>query len=550
MATIDSINIDDVLYTIKSSSDGGGSGGIGIANPIDVNGWSDGVLVYASTGATTVSSIFKASTYIDCSAYRQIIISIPVFTASGNTQTKAGISFYDSTKTFISGTECRKGANSAEYIIFEIPENAEYFRTTWYMDSYDNYSNWDYGFHAYYIDDNAMEVYDKILFATDSNSEKASSWGQLNAVNTALQQCRIKWTTTNSGMPSAQNSGMTKTGLPYSSASMEDGYIGISVSIYTFMCAVKNPNSVLYTEESKGYTGTDYYGTVCTTVPSSAWNLPCIVTTRAFPYFEGVTKKPNFIDLQLGDMILSSTHAKFITGIIKDEYGRIAYVKASESTLGGCIENAYISFASFKSTYSGVYQAYSFNNLAYVDNYEAIPWVQLMDESATEPVYPDLMSQFGDKVTRKYGTDINITVLDNTGYSSIAVYKDGTQIDTKSVANFTISSPAVGSYEVRMTGTGKTSSTYFDIIDNTITLNGTTLSWTNGNSTAVGGFPSYTVDANGKATSWNNPTRVHILTSAEKTAKSLDISSITVGGGFRVYATGVYGSVSWEYKTA
>lgn len=547
MSSIDVINVDGVDYTVGSSSPSGSGEGVAVA----LNGitWTNSTMIYAETGSTNSSTVFKASGYVDITGYKQIIVTLPVFTTSNSQQTQAGLSFYNSNKTFISGVRCRYGTNSAEYVIFDVPSNAKYFRTSWYMDSYTSYSGWDYGFHAYGIDENTKEVYDTIFFASDSNAEKPSSWGQLNAINNALQQCRIKWTTTNSGMPSAPTSGVTKTGLPYSSASMEDGYIGISVSIYTFMCAVKNPNSVLYTEESKGYTGADYYGTVCTTIPSSAWGLPCIVTTRAFPSFDGVTKKPNFLDLQLGDMILGATHAKFITGIIKDEYGRIAYVKASESRTGGCTEGGYTAFDTFASVHN-MYSAYRFDDIANADNYEAIPWVQLMDEEATEPVYPDIMSQFGDKVTRKYGTDINITVLDSTGYSSIGVYKDGTLTETKSVGNFTLTSPAVGSYEVRMTGTGKTSSTYFDIIDNTVSLNGTTLSWTSTTATAVGGFPTYTVDANGKATSWNNPTKVHILTSAEQSAKSLDISNITVGGGFRVYANGVYGSVSWEYKTS
>jgi hypothetical protein len=315
------------------------------------------------------------------------------------------------------------------------------------------------------------------------------------------------------------------------------------------MCAVHNPKSVLYTRKSKGYTGYAYYGTVCTSIVSAAWGLPCIVTTRAFPYFDHVTKKDSFYGLELGDMILSSGHAKIITGIIKDQYGRIAYVRASESVYSHCALNSYSSFNNFVNANSG-YTAYSYKKLASVDSYVPSPVVQLMDEEPSEISYPDIMSVFGDKITRKYGTDIEINILDSTGYSSIGVYKDGSLIDTKStVADFTISSPAVGSYEVRMTGTGKTSSTYFDIIDNTITLAGTVLSWTNPNTLAVGGFPQYTVDSNGKALSWNNPTRVHILEDAEKTARSLDVSDITVGGGFRVYAKGLYGSVSWEYKT-
>lgn len=390
-----------------------------------------------------------------------------------------------------------------------------------------------------------------VTFADDRRNN-----GVLNADCVTKQLCAMPWKTTNSGMPNANSgtisSGTTTVGMPYSSASVEDGYIGISISLYTFMSAVKNSRSVLYTERSKGYTGYAYYGTVCTSLVCAAWGLPCLVSTVAFQKCDFI-KEVQFSEMELGDMILSSGHAMMISGITRNSDGSIATVQTSESKYTHCVENAYQSYSDFVSSHSG-YRAYRFDKIDDTKSYTPFPTFPLNDEVSTEIIYPDIMTKFGDKVTRKKGTDIEIDVLDSTGYDSIKVYKDGALIDTKNtIADFTISSPDVGSYEVRMTGTGKSSSTFFDIVDCTISVNGNTMTFTTTYAaTAVGGFPTYTVDANGNATSWNNPKRVHLVTNEENVNRTVDIAEMRndsdCNGGVRVYVKGIYGSVSFEHK--
>jgi len=389
----------------------------------------------------------------------------------------------------------------------------------------------------------------------------AEDWkinGVLNADCVTKQLCKMPWRTTNSGMPNAKtgtiSSGTTTVGMPYSSASVEDGYIGISISLYTFMSAVNNPRSVLYTERSKGYTGYAYYGTVCTSLVCAAWGLPCLVTTVAFPKCDFI-KEVQFSEMELGDMILSlgAAHAMMISGITRNSDGTIATVQTSESKYTHCVANSYQTYSDFVSSHGG-YKAYRYDKIDFAKSYTPFPTFPLNDEVATEIVYPDIMTKFGDKVTRKKGTDIVINVLDSTGYDSIKVYKDGALIDTKTtIADFTISAPDVGSYEVRMTGTGKSSSTFFDIVDCTISVTGNTLTFTTTyNALAVGGFPTYTVDANGNATSWNNPKRVHLVTNEENVNRTVDITEMRndsdCNGGVRVYVKGIYGSVSFEHK--
>ena len=387
------------------------------------------------------------------------------------------------------------------------------------------------------------DVNGNVVAAGQPTTESTKKWkdnGVYNALCVAKQFCTIPWTTENSGMPNGRSGslakGQTVVGLPYSSASVEDGYIGIGVSLYTFMTALHNPRSVLYTEESKGYTGFAYYGTVCTSLVCAAWGLPCLITTVAFPKTDIIVSKAKS-EIQLGDMLLSGTHAKLITGIMRDASGNITH-------------------SAFLSSHTA-YTVYRYKKIDDADSYVPSPFFSLADEETQSFIYPDIMTAFGDRVTRKKGTNIPINVLSSDGYSSISVYKNGVLTETKStLSDFTISAPDVGVYEVRMTGNGgKTSSTFFDIVDATLSVSENTLTFTTTYAaTAVGGFPAYTVNSSGKATSWNNPKRVHFLTDDENIARSVDITAMRndsdCNGGVRLYVKGVYGSVSFELTYA
>ena len=388
-------------------------------------------------------------------------------------------------------------------------------------------------------------------------SPKHKGNGVAEALCITNQLCNIEWKTVNNGMPNASDSntiaeGTTVKGMPYSSASMEDGYIGIGISIYTFMSAVHNPRSVLYTEMSKGYTGYAYYGTICTSLICAAWGLPCLITTVAFPKWSEV-EQVAFADLEIGDMILSLTegHAKIISGVVRDSNGDITSIRTSESKYNDCITNNYQTYSAFTTAHS-TYLGYRYKHIDSVDSYEPVPFIRFFDEPYLDAVFPDIMTGFGDKVTRKKGTDVRINVLNTEGYSSIQIYKNNELIETKyTLVDFTISSPGIGAYEVRLVGEKKTSSTYFDIVDCYIDIDGTDLTFsTTYEALAIGGIPAYTTDASGKATSWNNPKRNRILTEEENVAKEIDITEFAndsdCQGGIRLYVKGIYGSVSFE----
>ena len=96
---------------------------------------------------------------------------------------------------------------------------------------------------------------------------------------------RVKWTPVAGGMPNrrggAFEQGTEYTGVPYSSVKAVGRDIGFDIYLKTFLAAVENPESVLYTENLSGEVSNaaTYYGKVCSTFTSYA--LQCSLPYRS-----------------------------------------------------------------------------------------------------------------------------------------------------------------------------------------------------------------------------------------------------------------------------
>jgi hypothetical protein len=115
-------------------------------------------------------------------------------------------------------------------------------------------------------------------------SESPSAW-QTQAVEYARIMSRVKWTPVAGGMPNRRGGcfeqGTEYTGVPYSSVKAVGRCIGFDIYLKTFLAAVENPHSVLYTENLSGEVSNaaTYYGKVCSTFTSYA--LQCAVPYRS-----------------------------------------------------------------------------------------------------------------------------------------------------------------------------------------------------------------------------------------------------------------------------
>ena len=165
----------------------------------------------------------------------------------------------------------------------------------------------------------------------------------------ALLMSNIKWVPKHD-IPNNINrfdKGKTISGLPYSSVKELQKFIGLDVSIYTFLTAVDNPYSLLYTEDvAKGnpcylggaYNGKNshtFYGTVCSSFTAFCFGENNNYTS--FNYRNG--QVPNYYlkpdqsieKVSPGDLFWCPGHVALITEVEKDNSGKIKAIQLLES---------------------------------------------------------------------------------------------------------------------------------------------------------------------------------------------------------------------------
>ncbi|MBR0166136.1 MAG: hypothetical protein IJQ13_04580 [Prevotella sp.] len=238
-------------------------------------------------------------------------------------------------------------------------------------------------------------------------------------------------------------SGNQMSGIPYSGTQQTDKAVGFDVSIETFMTAVNNPYSLLYTEcirsdsqqysaWGKEYNGIKssgaYYGNVCSELSSCVAGLPFPSKTYTHKSLVGslIGKMVphNANSLNVGDIIWMSGHCIAISGIKKDAAGNTIGVIVSEqsSTVprksrrvvyedrddGEYIypsdddltvttfRKPFSDFASYMSSTKIIYR-----NLFYKDNYVKYHWD--VDNEESYPYNNDICSFGGEKSCYREG---------------------------------------------------------------------------------------------------------------------------------------------------
>jgi hypothetical protein len=183
--------------------------------------------------------------------------------------------------------------------------------------------------------------------ALGQSGAASPSWQEL-AVAQARILSQVKWAPVADTMPNRKGGyfekGKEYTGVPYSSVRSEGRYIGFDIGLRTFLAAVENPLSVLYTENLNGKVSNaaTYYGSVCSAYTSYA--LGCgiwEVSRRHGPEIsEGIVLvEPQSADGALvGDVIYtpyatetSGSHVEMVTAITRDKEGRVTSVRIEES---------------------------------------------------------------------------------------------------------------------------------------------------------------------------------------------------------------------------
>jgi len=251
-------------------------------------------------------------------------------------------------------------------------------------------------------------------------------------------------------------------GIPYSSARGNDRMVGMHISLHTFLSAIHNPRSVLYTRRITHNNAKTFYGCVCSAFINYVYGESINLTTDELKDWDELTPE-SFMALEIGDMLWIEGHVKIVYDVTRDEYGRIISITVAEAGEPVVKWTCY-TWDSFLNASSN-YVAYRYKHIDGV-KYTYEPAVMgFLDETPTEVVYPDIMCEYGDKVAILEGEDIAINVIDSTGYSQIQVYINNELARTiTSLADFTIENAVPGNYEIRMIGGNKESVTKFIVV--------------------------------------------------------------------------------------
>ena len=250
----------------------------------------------------------------------------------------------------------------------------------------------------------------------------------------AYQMANVLWTPVN---PVPRNGGgtypkgRTVKGIPYSSVKEINTYLFQDVSYHTFMTAVHNPKSVLYTENiSKApYHGSNcapYYGAVCSSSVMYALGID-------IPYYVSQIKKlpvmkrldVQVIDsLKVCDLILKSGHVQMIFDV---EYraDTLYRITTFESSAGSAHLLKYTKEQFLKMWTNGRYAGYRYKKLKYS---EAPAEFRGFDPIAYNN---DLCPSKGDKSVYSTTDTVTINVF-NPGYDKIVLMNGPTVIASES----------------------------------------------------------------------------------------------------------------------
>lgn len=138
--------------------------------------------------------------------------------------------------------------------------------------------------------------------------------------------------------------GVPVTGFPYSSTELEDRFIAENVSFESFLTAVSNPDSLVYSTGHGAYNCCNF-GIVCNGLARYALGIKRRVSTKCWESVPGmryVAKQGEYTadDMELCDVLYAywggRSHVALITDLLRDESGKIVEVEVSEAVRPSC----------------------------------------------------------------------------------------------------------------------------------------------------------------------------------------------------------------------
>ncbi|WP_235034020.1 hypothetical protein [Roseiconus lacunae] len=277
----------------------------------------------------------------------------------------------------------------------------------------------------------------------------ANQWQQ-KSIEYARIMSQVQWTPVANTMPRRGGyftAGEQYTGVPYSSVKHVGRYIGFDIYLKTFLAAVENPKSVLYSENLYGKVKNAecYYGKVCSSYTSYA--LQCgiwYVSKLHGPKFrDGVERvEPQAASAaNPGDVIYTpparkggGSHIELVTDVIRDDQGVVTHVRVEESrpqttrdTLRTVKEfNSHLASRNRELFHIVDLDAWRGENRA-----ESFLFPNYEEDSATPQINRVLLLDLGDWVVYHKGQPVKINVMDreNRGVRALIIQRGQTLVE-------------------------------------------------------------------------------------------------------------------------
>ena len=285
------------------------------------------------------------------------------------------------------------------------------------------------------------------------------------------------------------DAGTTYTGLPYSAVELYNGFIGRDVSFYTFLSALHNPKSSIYTLDYRQppYNrdkGSIMYGVVCTSASAFALGLPLYHPTvrirgGVVPYYDDMGNAPR--DVRIGDVLCffdpaqGEGHVMVAYDITRTKGGSLSKAIFFEG-VGPLAKRSVFTEEKLRSWFES-HDAHIYRLKEEYRSLRPSPFME-KDLSSLPPFPEALCLDDGDRRSYAEGTTVRIDVF-STSYSILELYKGEALYASYPVSEVVeLTDLPVGLYSACLSGaSGKSESTLFQIgsTDFTVRRSGTTL---------------------------------------------------------------------------
>lgn len=326
-----------------------------------------------------------------------------------------------------------------------------------------------------------------VTFAqTGMNIDSLTRVGAMNAVKKAYQMTDLPicpMSVLSANKYKNYQPGKEAKGLIYSSVKELDCFVGHDVSFHTFMTALHNPQSVLYSErvDTFPYHGANcmaYYGTVCSSLVTYALGLNITQRSADIPvadYME-LVQKQDAKNIRVADVLWRKGHVALITDIMKNRKGEIIKVEICQASKKGCNRFYKDGESAFNNMLvKGKWRIYRYKYLYKNTTYTPInEFVAVGSETKLSFKYnDDICTSKGDKACYVTGENVILNVFG--GGDKVEIYKDSIfykeiLINQKNT-NVVLEKYPYGDYQARVVnGRKKSDFTKWKIIDVNVSI--------------------------------------------------------------------------------